>query len=358
MKARIWLLGVALALAGTAAAVGPGTNAAAPAGERVVLEEIVARVNNEIITRADLERSRVLLRRELSDKLSGQALAEKYRTDEPNLLRDLIDQTLLVQRGTELGVPVEAEVIKRLDRIRAEMGLATMEDLERAVTAQGVDFEEYRLQLRNQMLTQMVVQREVAGRVIVNSEEVRQYYLQHREELAQPERIRLREILVSTKGYSPADLPAREERVREVLSKIRAGEKFEALAKTYSDSPTAKEGGELGYFEPARLAPEIRAVVEKLREGAVADPIRTTDGFLILQLVEHVPAGIPPFEKVENDIMQKLYFEQVQPAMRDYLSTLRQEAFIYVKPGYVDTGAVPPEPKPVRRGSRRRQRRH
>ena len=357
MKPRVLLLLVALVLAGALAADAPGTNAP-ETRERVVLEEIVARVNNEIITWADLERGRALLRRELGDKLSGAALEQRFQTEQTNLLRDLIDQTLLVQRGTEMGLPVEPEIIKRLDRIRQEMGLATMEDLERAVAAQGMDFEEYRLQLRNQILTQMVVQRDVASRVMINSEDVRQYYLQHREELAQPERLRLREILVSTRGTSPADLPAREERVREVLTKIRQGGKFEELARTYSDSPTAADGGELGYFELARLAPEIRAVVEKLREGGVGDPIRTADGFLILQLVEHLPAGIPPFEKVENELTQKLYYDQVQPAMRDYLSTLRREAFIYVKSGYMDTGAVAPEPKPVRRGSRRRQRRH
>lgn len=351
MKLRVLLLLGILALAGTWATDASG------AGERVILEEIVARVNNEIVTRADLERSRALLRRELGDKLSGEALEQKFQADQANLLRDLIDQTLLVQRGTEMGLSVEPEVIKRLDRIRQDMGLATMEDLERAVAAQGVDFEDYRLQLRNQILTQKVVQQEVASRVMVNAEDVRQYYLQHREEMAQPERIRLREILVSTRGTSQADLPAREERVREVLTKIRRGEKFEDLARTYSDSPTAAEGGELGYFEPARLAPEIRAAVEKLRDGAVADPLRTADGFLILQAVEHLPAGIPPFEKVENELVQQLYYEQVQPAMRDYLSTLRREAFIYVKSGFVDTGAVAPEPKPVQRGRRRHQRR-
>lgn len=354
-----WVLPLLLAALTPAPALGVGApeTSRPAAGERVVLEEIVARVNNEIITRADLERSWQLLRRELSDKFTGAALEEKFKVEEPNLLRDLIDQSLLVQRGTDLGLSVESEVIKRLDKIRQDMGVATMEDLERAVAAQGMDFEDFRLQLRNQILTQMVVQREVAGRVMVNAEEVRQYYLQHREELAQPERVHLREILVSTQGRKPEEIPAREERVREVLAKIRQGGKFEELARTYSDAPTAADGGDLGYFEPARLAPEIQAVIGKLREGGVSDPLRTSQGFLILQVVEHLPAGIPPFEKIESELTQKLYYEQVQPAMRDYLSNLRREAFVYVKPGYMDTGAVPLAPKPVRRGTRSRQKR-
>ena len=346
MKPWVLLLAVVLTLAGPLRA-----------GERVVLEEIVARVNNEILTLAKLEHSRRLLRRELSERHTGAELERKVQEGEADLLRDLIDQTLLVQRGTDLGLSVEADVIKRLDRMRQDMGLPTLEEFERAVAAQGLVFEDFRQQLRDQFLTQQVIQREVAGRVLVDSEQVRQYYLQHRQELMQPERIRLREILVSTQGYDSTALPARQERVQEVLEKIRRGEKFEDLARTYSDAPTAADGGDLGYFEPEKLAPEVREVVAKLRESGVSDPLHTSQGYLILQLAEHIPAGLPPFEKIEGELRQKLYFDQVQPALREYLSNLRRDAFVYVKPAYVDSGAVKEAPKPLRRGRRRRPRR-
>lgn len=344
MKVRTYLLLLTLL---------PGGLLAAPEkGERRVLEEIVARVNNDIITRSDLEQSRRLLRQELSQRYSGAELEQKYKEQEANLLRDLIDQNLLVQRGTDMGLSVEAEVIKRLDSIRQEMGLQTMEELERAVAAQGVNFEDYRQQLRDQILTQRVIQREVAGRVMVDSEKVRHYYLQHRKELARPERYRLREILVSTDGRPGSASDAREERVREILAKIRKGEDFAELARTYSDAPTAADGGELGYFAKDKLAPAIREVVEKLREGGVSDPLPTRDGWLILQLVEHIPAGIPPFEEIEGELTQRLYFDEVQPALREFLSDLRREAYVYVKSGYVDTGAVEEQSRPRRRTRR------
>ncbi|MFQ5779089.1 MAG: peptidylprolyl isomerase, partial [Terriglobia bacterium] len=299
-------------------------------------------------------RSRKLLRRELQQNNVGAALEQKYAAEAVNLLRDLIDQALLVERGTEMGLSVEADVIKRLDRIREESGLKSLEDLERALAAQGADFQDYRQRIRDQILTQQVIQRQVAGRVLIDSEELRQYYAEHQEELKKPERIRLREILVSTEGYRQDQLPEREERVRELLAKIRRGEKFPELARTYSDAPTAEDGGELGYFEPEKLAPAIRETISHLREGGVCDPMRTPQGWLILELVEHVPEGIPPFEKVQNELMQKLYFDRVQPALRDFLSELRRESFVYVKTGYVDTGAVEEPAKPVRRGRRLR----
>ena len=323
--------------------------------DRVVLEEIVARVNNQVITLADLERSRQAMREELSREAAGPELEKQLQEKEKDLLRDLIDQSLLVQRATDMGISVEADVIKRLDRIRQDTGLDSLEALERVAAAQGVDFEDFKQQIRNQILTQAIIQKEVSGKVMLDSEEIRDYYLKHQQELARPESVYLREILVSTEGVPAEQLPAREERVRELLGKIRAGEKFEDLAKTYSDAPTAAEGGDLGSFEVEKLAANIRDVIGNLLEGGVSDPLRTPQGYLILQKVAHLPAGIPPFEKAEGEIMQKLYLDKVQPALREYLNNLRREAFLTVKSGYLDTGAVEPRVKPVVRGKRRRQ---
>lgn len=322
---------------------------------RAVLEQIVARVNNNIITLTELEQSRQTLRRELNEKYQGTELEQQYLEAEKTALRDLIDQQLLVQQGEELGLSVEAEVVKHLDRLRQQLNLPTMEALERAVATQGMAYEDYRQQVRNQILTQMVIQREVAGRVMLDTQQVRDYYLEHREEFNRPEQVRLREVLISTQGLSGDALAAKEKKLQEALEKIRKGDAFEEVARTYSDSPTASEGGNLGAFEPDKLSTAIREVVAKLRDGGVSDPLRTQQGWLILQLVNHTAAGIPAFEDVEEEIRQKLYYDQVQPALREYLSQLRRENYVYVAPGYLDTGAVEMEELPASRrpGSKR-----
>ncbi|HXE75673.1 MAG TPA: peptidyl-prolyl cis-trans isomerase [Candidatus Xenobia bacterium] len=324
-------------------------------GNRVVLEQIVARVNNSIITLTDLEASRQALRRELMERYQGTELEQQYEQAEKTALRDLIDQQLLVQTGEELGLSVEAEVVKHLDRLRQQLNLPSMEALERAVAAQGMSFEDYRQQVRNQILTQMVVQREVAGKVFLDDEQVRDYYLQHRNEFNRPEQVRLREILIATQGLSGEELAAKEAKLQEALEKIRKGEAFEEVAKAYSESPTAPDGGNLGAFEPEKLSSAIREVIGKLREGGVSDPLRTQQGWLVLQLVSHSPAGIQPFEEVADEIRQKLYYDQVQPALREYLSQLRRENYVYVAPGFVDAGAVEKEFLPANRrpGSKR-----
>lgn len=317
---------------------------------RELLEEIVTRVNNEIITKSELEQEKRTLRQQLQQEYSGAELEEKYRDQELHLLRDMIDQMLLVQRGREMGISVEADVVKHMDKLRQDMGLNSLEELERAVAAQGMSFEDFRQRIRSKLLTDRVISGAVAGTVFINRDEVVGYYQVHKEEMRQPESYRLREILVSTQERSDAEARAR---ATEVLDKIRHGEKFDELAGQYSDAPTAAQGGDLGYFEKGQLAPELEAAVSNLRINGVSDVLLTRHGYLILQLVEHIPAGIPALEKVENRIREYLYMQKVQPALREFLSQLREEAYVEVKPGYVDTGAVKKRLPPQRERGRR-----
>ena len=305
--------------------------------EREVLEEIVVRVNNEIVTKSELEQEKRGLRQQLQQEYSGTELEEKYRDQQLHLLRDMIDQMLLVQRGREMGLSVEAEVVKYMDKLRQDMGLNSLEELERAAAAQGMSFEDFRQRIHNKLLMDRVISGAVAGRVFISRDEVAGYYEVHKEQMKQRESYRLREILISTKERSEAEARAR---AAEVLDKIRSGEKFDAVARQYSDAPTAEQGGDLGYFEKGQLAPELEAAVSKLRVDGVSDVLPTRHGYLILQLVEHIPGGVPPLEKVESQVRERLYMQKVQPALREFLSQLREEAYVEVKPGYVDTGAV------------------
>jgi peptidyl-prolyl cis-trans isomerase SurA len=271
------------------------------ASSRQLLEEIVARVNNEIITLSELRLSEETLRQEMMQQLRGAELERVFEEQRQNVLRDLIDQSLLVQRGQDRGVSVESDVIKRLDELRQSMNLGSMEELERAMAAQGVSIEDYKDRIRQQIITNIVIQHEVSGNVFVDAEKVRNYYLTHREEFVQPPQM-----------------------------KIRKGEAFDELAREYSDAPTGEGGGDMGYFDPEKLAPTIREAVEKLLVQGVADPLETREGWLILQLTERRTAGIPPFEEVESQIRNQLYMDEVQPALREFLGELRREAYVRV----------------------------
>ena len=329
-----------------------------------VVEEIIARVNNEIVTRTEYVRSREQLKQEIQQQEpanADRAFAEKQR----DVLRDLIDQQLLLQKGKDLGITGDTELIKRLDEMRKQMNLETMEDLEKAAEAQGASYEEFKQNLRNQIVTQRVIGQEVGSKLAMNKEEVKKFYEQHRAEMEQPEQVRLSEILIAPKtpanpapsaGAKPqppteaeteAALDAAKAKAQDLLDQFHKGAKFDDLAKKYSDGPSAKEGGDLSYFKRGTLSKELEDKVFALKTGEVTDVVRTKQGYVILQATEHQMAGVPTLKEVEPRIQDALYMQRLQPALRAYLTTLREEAFIDIKNGYVDSGASAKQTKPV-----------
>ncbi|MGO9088755.1 MAG: peptidylprolyl isomerase [Candidatus Sulfotelmatobacter sp.] len=330
-----------------------------------VVEEIIARVNNEIVTRTEYVRSRDQLKQEVQQQDPSNAdrvFAEKQR----DVLRDLIDQQLLLQKGKDLGITGDTELIKRLDEMRKQANLASMEELEKAAEAQGASYEDFKQNLRNQIITQRVIGQEVGSKLAMNKDDVKKFYDQHRAEMDQPEEVRLSEILIAPKmptkpaptpGAKPeppseaeteAALAAAQAKAQDLLDQFHKGAKFEDLAKKYSDGPSAKEGGDLGSsFKRGTLSKELEDKVFALKAGEVTDVIRTKQGYVILQATEHQKAGIPTLKEAEPRIQDALYMQKLQPALRAFLTTLREEAFIDIKNGYVDSGASAKQTKPI-----------
>lgn len=324
-----------------------------------VIEEIIARVNDSIITRSDMAKSREELQQELQQQ-NIPATDTRAKEKEKDTLRDLIDQQLLLQKGKDLGITGDTELVKRLDDLRKQLKLETLEDLEKEAQKQGVSFEDYKQSIRNQIITQQVIQHEVGQKIQITEKEVQDYYNQHKPELEQPEAVDLSEILVSTGSSNvnvdpnappppedPAKVAAAEDKAKQLLASIKSGTKFEDVAKKSSDGPTADQGGELGMFKRGMLAKELEDLTFGMKPGSVSDVIRTKQGFVILKVNEHTQAGIAPLKQVENRIQEAIYYEKLQPALRTYLTKLREDAYIDIKPGYTDTGASPNQTKPI-----------
>ncbi len=314
----------------------------------VIVEEIVARVNNDVITREDLAHARASLNSEVQQECQNctpNQLREQIASKEKNLLRDLIDQSLLVQRAKDSNINVDGEVIKRLDAIRQQYKFPDMETLEKEVTNTGQDFEDFKSQIKNQLLTQDVIRKEVGSRIINSHEDVVKYYEAHKQDFVRPEMVVLREIFVSTEGKPAADVPALRKKAENLRDRVlKNGDDFGELAKRFSDSPTAQQSGELGSFERSKLDPNISEKVFALNRGQMTDVIDTKTGFEILQVRERYQAGEQPLDKVEPEISNRLYEEKMEPAMRAYLQTLREDSYVQIKPGYSDTAAVSSQP--------------
>ncbi len=316
-----------------------------------VVEEIVARVNNEIITNVKLEAAKASAPEDAKQdciprKCTPEELQKAIDDMQKDALRNLIDASLLVQRAKDMQITVETDVIKQLDQYRIENNLATLEDLEKAVTAEGENYDEWKDNIRNQLLIHEVINREVYSRVgdTVSNAQIQKYYDEHKEDFQAPEMVILREILVNTDGKSEADIPNLEKKANQLRERVLNGEDFGDLAKHFSDGTTAKQGGELGKYERTGVLDKaIEDQVFKLNRKEMTPVIHVKSGFEVIQVEQRFEAGIQPLEKVRNEIMGRIAGKLAEPKLREYLDQLRKDSFVEVHPGYTDTAAVPGE---------------
>jgi peptidyl-prolyl cis-trans isomerase SurA len=320
------------------------------------VEDIVARVNDQIITQSDYDRAM----KQLDDEARQHGASMQDISDaHKDLLRNLIDQQLWLSKGKELDINGETELINRLNEIRKQYNLQSLEDLEKAAKEQGVSFEDFKANIRNSIITQEVMRQEVGRKVQFTPGELQRYYDAHKQEYSQPESVHLEEILVAVAapgisavmpGSAPADDPAAlaaaKGKADDIAAKIHAGGDFTQLAKSFSDGTTAAEGGEMGTYKRGELNKVFEDATFSLKTGQVTDPIRTKQGFVIMKVVQHVPGGIPELKDVQDQVEEAFYQSRMEPAMRDYLATMRDEAAIFVKPGYVDSAATQAELHP------------
>jgi len=337
--ASILIFGGALVV--TAALLPAGVRAQAKA---LVVEEIIARVNNDVITMSDYQKAEEQLREEVAHDCQGCAqdkLMTEFKDQQKDLLRGLIDQSLMVQRAKDMGISVESDVIKRLDEVRVQNHMNSLEELEKAVEGSGLAWEDYKTTIRNGLLTQEVVRREVGSHINIGNDEVKKYYDAHPQEFTRPEQVVLSEIFLSTEGKSPEEIESVQKKAEDLRNRVMKGDEFSEIAKRYSEGSTAKDrGGELGTFPKGELDQKLEEVVFKMDKGQITDVIQTKTGFEILKVENHFQAGLQPMDKVENEIMNRLYMQKMEPQMRDYLGQLRQESYVMVKPGYTDSAAV------------------
>ncbi len=305
-----------------------------------VIEDIVARVNDQIITQSDYDRAA----EQLDGEAKQQAIpARELQQKQGDLLRDLIDKQLLLSKGKELGITGETELIKRLDGIRKQNHLDSLEDLEKAAQQQGVSYEDFKANIRDSIITEQVVRDEVGRHITMSPTDVQKYFKDHETEFAQPESVTLNEILIPTpaaEGADAAQVAAAQAQAEAIEAKLTGGAKFEDLAKPAPTDPTAPKSVALGEFRRGMLgSKEIEDKAFALNAGQHTQPIRTKQGFIILQATQRQLGGDASFKQVEPQVEEALFMERMQPALRVYLTKLREEAFIDLKPGVVDTGA-------------------
>lgn len=317
----------------------------AGAAEIVVVEEIIAKVNGDVILRSDLENAIGEIQREIQENpnIPPAEKASSLEERKKNILSDLIDERLLVQTGDEMDINVESDVLRQRDSIMERLNLKNVDEFERYINEQaGLTIEDLMDRMRQQYMTQAVIGQQVSSRIAIPREEIQAYYNEHKTDFVRSEGVRLAEILISNAGATtPEALAEVEKEARDVHARVLRGERFEEMARRFSDSEISKEqGGDIGIFRRGVLQKEIEDEVFAANPGYITSLMPTPRGWLMLRVVERYREGLAELEEVEGEIRNILMQPRFQPAVRNFLAGLREDAYIEIRPGYTDTNAV------------------
>ncbi len=313
------------------------------ADDPMVVDQVIAKVNGDIVSQDELEKLQQQLAAELKQQgASGTAFNREYEAHSKDILRNRIDELLLIQKGKELNINVDSDVTKYMANLQRQSGITDPEKFHEWIRQQsGRSFEDFQAETRDTFLTRDVIGQEVGRHINITDKEIEDYYNAHKNDFIRDEKVYLSEILISTEGKDAAGIAAAEKKAKQIADEAAKGERFSDLARDNSDAATAKDGGVLGGYKKGELQKNIEDAVWNLPKGAVTQPIKIATGWEIFKVDDHTKAGLEPLADAKPEIENILYGPKMEPKVREYLTELRKTAFLQIKPGYVDTGAAP-----------------
>ncbi|MFN8059449.1 MAG: peptidylprolyl isomerase [Vicinamibacterales bacterium] len=304
-----------------------------------VLQQILVKVNGDIITKTEFEQRQVSALRQRNQQFANDDDLKKAISEvTPDLVLAAVDELLLQQRGRELGFKMTDDNFKRIvEQIRTENKLESEAQFEAALKQEGMTLLDLRKALERQMLVTQVQQQEVMGKIAITDDEAKAYYEQHRTDFTTPPSITLREILVAVaeskdaRGQAAVNVGADDDakaRAEALRGRVKAGEDFAKLAGELSDAPSKANGGIIGPISPDELAPEFAKLVKSLKVGDVSAPVRTSRGYQIFKLEASTEPVIETFDQARDKIASKVFDGKRQSEVLKYLDKLRAQAII------------------------------
>lgn len=305
-----------------------------------IIEQILVKVNGDIITKTDLEKRqiRALRERDLqanpADLQNDETLRRLLLEITPQILVNAVNELLLIQRGSELGYRLTDEQFKSVvENIKKENKIETDAQFQAALDQEGLTLAEFRRQVERQLLIQRVQQTEIAPKLSVSEDEAQRYYQAHPEEFTVAPTVTLREILVAVASPKPEALnvaadEAALEKARQIRARVVAGEDFARLAAEVSDAPSKANGGLIGPVERKDLSPVLARMLDAMKPGEVSEPIRTPRGYQLLKLEAVTEAALQSFEQVRDLVADRVYQQKAQVEFAKYLERLRAQAII------------------------------
>jgi parvulin-like peptidyl-prolyl isomerase len=311
----------------------------AAAARAEIFEQILVKVNGEIFTKSDLENRQVAMLRQQGQNINPADLNDtqlRAALDKvtPQIMVDVVNEMLLVQRGKELGYRLgDDQFNNALESIKKENNITTDAQFQAALKQEGLTMADLRQNFERAMIIQRVEQSEVFSRVAVTDEEARTYYDQHQSEFTTPAAVTLREILVAapaadSRGLNVAQDDALRAKAEALRGRIVGGESFERVAAEASDSSSKTNGGLIGPFNVSELSSDLQKLLASMKVGDVSEPIRTTRGYQLFKLESRTETVVTPFDQAREQIDNQVFTDKRRDEFKKYLDQLRSQAFI------------------------------
>lgn len=294
-----------------------------------VVDRIVVVVNNEIITQREVDVLLGPIYAQYRTMYGGEELIQKLEEARENILRQLIEDRLVLSEAKKQNIVVEEkEIDPKIDELKKKVGSEA--DLEDMLNVQNLTLNELRARYREKMMIRKLIDQKVGTKIIITPLEVKNYYNTHKDEFLQPEEIKLRTILIKPKKEQGGEEGAIQ-LMRDILKRIREGCDFSGLAKEYSDAPGASEGGLMGYIKKGDLLPQIENIVFNLKEDGTTGIIQSSLGYHIFKVEEKKQPRTMELPEVRQDIEELIYREKANEKLKGWLGSLAKSAYIEFK---------------------------
>jgi len=292
-----------------------------------VVEEIVAIVNDEIITLTQFKREYDLRVLSAQSQYKGAELDKITAQLKTGLLDAMITDMLLLQMAKADNTNVADQVKMALENIKKENNIETDEEFKRAVQSQGMEWDAFVKQLEENIMRQSVVYKEVNRSIVLDDAQIVDYYKKNPDKFVIPDEFKLRAIYLSTVDASAADLEAKKKRVDD---KLKAGADFAEVSGVESDAPMKDSKGDLGAMKRPEMDKTLLEAVEKLKKGEISPWVTAKNGIYLLKLEDKTDSRQLTFDEARKQIEDRLFGEKQNAKLTEFLNDLKKKSYIKI----------------------------
>lgn len=293
-----------------------------------IIEEIIAKVNDTIITRQELEEVAAPFMKEVYEKYQGEERIEQIKKMKAALLEEMINSALISHQARLYGFTVsESEIRATIDKIKEDNNIVSDEELERQLMMQGQSLDKLKEQIKRRIMQQRVFNQDIQPKIIITEAEVLNYYNKNIEDYTSKEEVRISQLVFPLDEQT---LDALREEVMQIRARINDANDFVNMVNQYSENQEEQQNGDVGYFKRGELLIEIEKAAFSLEVGEISPVVETDRGFYIIHVTDKKPATKAPFEEVKQDIQNQILNQKMQEKMQEYIKELREVSYVEI----------------------------